>query len=156
MIFSILPASVTTLFLSTQLITSLTFQDDVRSFVYGGAKEEIFSELANSNKTLVLKAKKKDIDTNLIIVTSKSRYYFSVKASDFHAHQFIEIEDGIINANFRKVLTKESFDIFEGLTSVMVVAKKKEGIEVNGIKVMSKEYFSKGTPIIIDGLRIYN
>lgn len=156
MIFSILPTTITTLYLSANLITTLTFSDDVRSFIYGGTKEEIFSELANNNKTLVIKAKKKGLDTNLIIVTSKNRYYFNVKESEKLPHQFVEVEDGMINSSFRKIKETENFDLFEGATSVMVVAKKKDGITVNGELVTSKDYFSKGTPLIIDGFRALN
>lgn len=156
MIFSILPETITTLFLSVNLITTLTFKDDVRSFIYGGTKEEVFSELANNNKTLVIKAKKKGIDTNLIIVTAKNRYYFHVKDTDKGPHQFIEVEDGEINTSFRKIRETENFDLFEGSSSVMVVPKKKSGITANGEKITSKEYFSKGTPLFIDGERVLN
>lgn len=156
MIFSILPTTITTLFLSLNLITTLTFKDDVRSFIYGGTKEEVFTELANNNKTLVIKAKKKGIDTNLIIVTAKNRYYFKVKETTKEPHQFIEIEDGEINASFRKIKETENYEIFEGLSSIMVVSKKRNGISVNDQLVTTKEYFSKGTPLFIDGERVLN
>ena len=156
MIFSILPNTISALFLSANLITSLTFKDEVRSFIYGGPKEEVFSELANNNKTLVMKAKKKDIDTNLIIVTTKNRYYFSVKSVDKYSHQFIEVEDGAINSTFRKIKETDSFQIYEGMTSLMVVNKSKSPLIVNGVEVTAKEYFSKGTPLILDGHRILN
>lgn len=156
MIFSILPTSITTLFLSMNLITTLTFKDDVRSFIYGGTKEEVFTELANNNKTLVIKAKKKGIDTNLIIVTAKNRYYFNVKETINNPHQFIEVEDGEINTSFRKIKETESYDLFEGASSVMVVSKKRNGISVNGEIVTSKDYFSKGTPLFIEGIRVLN
>ena len=156
MIFSVLPNTVTSLFLSANLITSLTFKDEVRSFIYGGVKEEIFSELANNNKTLVIKVKKKGIDTNLIILTSKNRYYFSVKGVDKYSHQFIEIEDGAINSNFKKIKETYTFELFEGTTSIMVVNKSKTPIIVNDVEVTAKEYFSKGVPLIMDGNRILN
>jgi hypothetical protein len=156
MIFSILANSVTTLFLSANLITSLTFKDEVRSFIYGGVKEEVFTELANNNKTLVMKARKKEIDTNLIIVTTKNRYYFSVKATDKNSHQFIEIEDGAINTNFKKIKVTEALEVFEGVSSLMVVNKSKTPVNVNGEEVVAKEYFSKGVPLIIEGRRTLN
>ncbi|QDK42394.1 hypothetical protein DOM21_13255 [Bacteriovorax stolpii] len=156
MIFSILPTTITTVFLSANLITTLSFKDDVRTFIYGGTKDEIFTELANNNKTLVIKAKKKDIETNLIVVTSKNRYYFKVMESDRFPHQFVEVEDGMINTNFKKIKETPSYDLFEGTSSVMIVSKKKEGIDVNGVNVLAKEYFSKGVPLFIDGIRILN
>jgi type IV secretory pathway VirB9-like protein len=156
MIFSVLPNTITTIFLSANLITSMTFKDEVRSFIYGGVKEEVFTELANNNKTLVMKAKIKDIDTNLIIVTSKNRYYFSVKEMDKNPHQFIEVEDGAINSNFRKIKETESYEVFEGVTSLMLVNKSKKPINVNGNEVIDKEYFSKGIPLMIEGHRTLN
>lgn len=156
MIFSILPTSITTLLISTNLITTLTFRDDVRSFIYGGTREEVFSELANNNKTLVIKAKKKGLDTNLIIVTSKNRYYFNVKETNVGSHQFIEVEDGEINTSFRKIKETSEYDLFEGASSIMVVSKKKSGILVNNQLVTAKDYFSKGTPLIIEGIRVLN
>ncbi len=156
MIFSILPATISTLFISANLITTLTFKDDVRGFIYGGTKEEIFSELAYNNKTLVIKAKKKGIDTNLIIVTAKNRYYFSVKDTTTNPHQFVEVEDGEINTSFRKIKEAENFDLFEGSNSIMVISKNKSELIVNGEKVNSKNYFSKGIPLIINGERVLN
>jgi len=156
MIFSVLPTTITTLFLSANLITTLSFKDDVRTFIYGGTKDEIFTELANNNKTLVIKAKKKGLDTNLIIVTAKNRYYFKIMESEKFPHQFIEIEDGMINSSFKKIKETSTFELFEGNSSVMVVSKNKEGIDVNGVQVLSKDYFSKGVPLFINGNRELN
>jgi hypothetical protein len=38
----------------------------------------------------------------------------------------------------------------------MVVSKNKDGIMVNGENVKTKEYFSKGVPLFINGNRILN
>jgi hypothetical protein len=134
----------------------MTFKDEVRSFIYGGVKEELFSELANNNKTLVLKARKSGIDSNLIIVTNKNRYYFRVIENLKNPHQFVEIEEGIINSNFKKIKSEVSFDLFEGTNSLMVVNKSTTAINVNGVEVIAKEYFSKGAPLLVNGLRILN
>lgn len=156
MIFSILPTSITTLFLSINLLTALSFKDEVKSYYYGGHKDDIFVELSNSNRTLVLKAKKMEIDTNLLIVTTRSRYNFRVKASENSPHEFIEIEDAQVNTNFKKLSETISYELFEGNSSVMFVNKTKIPIIVNGVKVVSKEYFSKGVPLIMNGIRILN
>ena len=156
MTFYILANQITSLFLSLNLLTTLSFTDDVRSFIYGGNKEDIFLELANNNKTLVIKAKKKDIDTNMLIVTSKGRYYFHVKFDERNPHQFIEINDGEINSAFKSILEKSSYEILQGGTSVLFVNKTKSAMDVNGIQVTSKEHFSLGVPIIVNGERILN
>jgi hypothetical protein len=73
-----------------------------------------------------------------------------------NSHQFIEVEDGEINTSFRKIKETENYDLFEGSSSVMVVSKKRSGISVNGEIVTSKDYFSKGTPLFIEGVRVLN
>lgn len=156
MIFSILPATITTLFLSANLITTLSFNDDIRSFVYGGNKEDVFLELTNNNKTLVIKAKKKDLHTNMLIMTSKGRYYFDVKIDEKKPHQFIEINDGQVNSAFKSIFATDKYEILQGVTSVLFINKTKVSIEVNGLQVKSKEHFSLGVPIIVNGERILN
>ena len=156
MIFSILPSSITTLFLSLNLLTALSFKDEVKSYYYGGQKDDIFVELSNSNRTLVMKAKKIEIDTNLLIVTTRNRYNFRIKTSDISPHEFIEIEDAQVNTNFKKLNETLTYELLEGNSSVMFVNKTKIPIMVNGIKVVSKEYFSKGVPLIINGIRVLN
>ncbi len=156
MIFSILPSSITTLFLSLNLLTAISFKDEVNSYYYGGQKDDIFVELSNSNRTLVMKAKKIEIDTNLLIVTTRNRYNFRIKTSDISPHEFIEIEDAQVNTNFKKLNETLTYEILEGNSCVMFVNKTKNSIMVNGIKVVSKEYFSKGVPLIINGIRVLN
>lgn len=156
MSFYILANQITSLFLSLNLLTTLSFSDDIRSFLYGGNKEEIFIEVANNNKTLVIRAKKKDIDTNMLVVTSKNKYYFRVKLDERNPHQFVEVYDGEINSAFKKVLDKENFEILQGGTSLLFVNKSKIPILVNEQKVINKDYFSLGVPIIVNGERILN
>lgn len=156
MIFYILANQITSLFLSMNLLTTLSFNDDIRSFIYGGNKDEVVIEVANNNKTLVLKAKKKEIDTNMLIVTAKNKYYFHVKLDEKNPHQFVEINDGEINSAFKKVLDRENFEILQGGSSLLFVNKSKVPIVVNGQKVMTKDYFSLGVPIIVNEERILN
>ncbi|MFA6236265.1 MAG: hypothetical protein WC635_02970 [Bacteriovorax sp.] len=154
--FFVLPNQITTLFLSLNLLTTMSFNDDIRSFIYGGNKEEVFLEVSNNNKTLVMKAKKKDINTNMLVVTNKNKYYFHVKLDESTPHQFIEINDGEINSAFKKVIEKDTYEILQGTSSLLIVNKTKNPVTVNGIKVISKDYFSLGVPIILNGERILN
>lgn len=156
MIFSILPASITTLFLSLNLLTALSFKEEIKSYYFGGDKDDIFLELSNTNRTLVIKAKKKDINTNLLIITNKNRYNFRVKTSDLDPHEFIEVVDAQVNTNFKKIKETSNYELLEGSSSLMFVNKTKNPINVNDIQVSSKGYFSKGIPLLIDGIRTLN
>jgi type IV secretory pathway VirB9-like protein len=157
MTFYILANQISTLFLSMHLLTTLTFEGEIRSYLYGGSKDDITLELANNNKTLAVKAKKKDIDTNLLIVTSKNKYYFHVKTTENNSHQFIEVYDGEINNSYSKIRETKDYDLYEGASSIFVVNKSKEKMRTNEMDVSKgKLYLSKGVPIILNGERIYN
>lgn len=154
--FYILSNQITSLFLSMNLLTTMSFSDDIRFYIYGGNKDEVYLETSNNNKTLVMKAKKKEINTNMLVVTSKSKYYFHVSLDETTPHQFIEINDGEINSTFKKILEKENYEILQGGSSLLFVNKTKIPITVNGQKIQSKDYFSLGVPIIVNGERILN
>lgn len=157
MTFYILANQITTLFISLHLLTTLSFEGEIRSYLFGGNKDDITLELANNNKTLAMKAKKKDIDTNLLVVTSKNKYYFHIKTIDSNSHQFVEVYDGEINNSYSKIKESKDYDLFEGASSMFVVNKSNDKMRVNEMEVTKgKLYLSKGVPIILNGERIYN
>ena len=55
MMFYILMNQITTLFLSLNLLTTLSFDSEIVSYLYGGGKEEVFFQVTNNNRTLALK-----------------------------------------------------------------------------------------------------
>jgi hypothetical protein len=63
MTFYVLANQITTLFISLHLLTTFSFEGEVRSYLFGGNKDDITLELANNNKTLAMKAEnfKKDV-----------------------------------------------------------------------------------------------
>jgi type IV secretory pathway VirB9-like protein len=157
MTFYILANQITALFISIHLLTTISFEGEIRSYLYGGSKDDITFELANNNKTLALKAKRKGIDTNLLVVTSKNKYYFHIKTTDSNPHQFIEVYDGAINNSYSKIKQTRDYDLFEGLNSIFIVNKSSVKMQVNEKEVLKgKLYLSKGVPIILNGERIYN
>ena len=157
MIFYILANQITTVFLSLHLLTTISFDGEIRSYLFGGSKDDITLELANNNKTLAIKAKKKEIDTNLLVVTSRNKYYFHIKTSENNSHQFIEVYDGEINNSYSKVKETKDYDLFDGPSSTFIVNKSNEKMRVNELEVTKgKLYLSKGVPIILNGERIYN
>ncbi len=152
MTFHILLNHIATVFLSTSMLTTLSFESEVESFIYGGGKAEVFLELTNKNKTLAIKAHQ-NINSNLLVVTKKRKYYFDLKTGD-RPHRFIEVKHGAINGSHKEIYSEKSFKILEGRSSRLVVNKSKKEILVNGLKVDKKEYFSKGDPLFINGRRV--
>ena len=147
---------VATIFLGLNVLTTLSFDSEVQSYLYGGGKDDIFIQLTSNQKTLALKSKVDGDLSNLLVVTKKRKYYFDLKNSKSNPHQFLEIRHGVANMSVKEIMKTKKFEIMEGKTSILVINKSKKDIDVNGIKVSTKEYFSKGVPIYLDGPRILN
>ncbi len=66
MTFYILMNQVTTLFLSLNLLTTLSFESEVISFMYGGSEQDVYFKVTNNRKTLAIKPKIEGTLSNLI------------------------------------------------------------------------------------------
>ena len=123
MTWYIFPNSITKLFVSMSMLTTLSFDSEIVSYLYGGSKEEMFFEVTNSQKTLAMKSLKTGIETNLMIVTKKQRYYFEVINNRKVPHQFIEVKRGKINNSYKYFKKTSEGRLFKGRSSLMLVLK---------------------------------
>ena len=156
MTFYILANQITTLFLSLSFLTTLSFDSEIQSYLYGGSTEEMFFQVTENHKTLAIKAKMDGQYSNLLVVTKNRKYYFNLREDKLSPHQFIEIKDGIRNHALAKKKVTPEFEILEGNNSILFVNKKKDIVTVNNIEIKRSEYLSKGVPIIYEGKRILN
>ena len=156
MIFYILLNQITTLFLSINLLTTLTFDSEIQSYLYGGVSEEIFFQVTNKNLTLAIKPKTEGKLSNLLVITKNGKYYFDLAYDKLKPHQFIEIKDGQMTYSLTKKISTTDYEILEGDRSLLFVNKKLSEVEVNKIKIKNREYLSKGVPIVYEGRRILN
>ncbi len=155
MTFYILMNQITTLFLSVNLLTTLSFDSEVVSYLYGGSKEEMFFSVTNNNKTLALKPLTEKDLSNLLVITKQRKYYFNLRVGG-NAHQFIEVKHGTINHAFKKFVDKEGFEVLEGSSSILFINKKDRSVRLNEQVVKDKAYISKGVPLILEGTRVLN
>lgn len=146
----------TTLFLSLNLLTTLSFDSEIESYLYGGSPEEMFFQVANNHKTLAMKPKLEGSYSNLLIITKNRKYYFDLEHSVQNPHQFIEVKDGVMNHALTKKIQNKDYEILEGDNSLLFINRKASVVDVNGMKVKSREYLSKGVPILYEGKRILN
>lgn len=156
MIFYILANQITSLFLSLNLLTTLSFDSEIVSYLYGGSKEEMFFQVTNNNRTLAIKPLMDGKYSNLLIITKERKYYFELAQGQSSTHQFIEVKDGVISHALTKKIETKSYEILEGQSSILFINKSNQEVMVNNIKVKHKEYFSKGVPILFNGKRILN
>ena len=156
MIFHILADQIAVLFVSMNLLTTLTFDAPVTGFLYGGSKDDVFMESVNNSRTIVIRAKRKDVASNLLVITSKGKFYFDVRYDEKRPHQFIEVKAGRVGHVLKKSVSAKDFEILEGEECVLFINRRTEEITVNGMKVKTSSFFSRGVPIIKEGERIFN
>jgi type IV secretory pathway VirB9-like protein len=154
--FHIIANQITTLFLSLQLLTTLSFDSEIVSYLYGGAKEDVFFQVTNNQKTLAIKPTQKDRFSNLLVITKNRKYYFDLAYDEARPHQFVEIKDGVMNHALKERLTHKDYQIMEGENSLLFINRRQNPVTVNSVEVRSREYFSKGVPLIKEGQRILN
>jgi len=153
--FHILLSQITTIFLGLNMLTTLSFESEIKSFYYGGSKEDVFIK-ETDNKTLLLKPYRTDGLSNLLVVTLKRKYYFQLAYDATTPHTFVEVRHGLINHAQTKKVSNDQYEIWEGASSIQFVNKSANEVLVNGLKVLRREYLSKGVPIFLNGKRILN
>lgn len=156
MIFHILMNQMTTIFLGLNLLTTLSFDSEIQSYLYGGSQEEMFFQVTNNFKTLAIKPKMDGAYSNLLVITKNTKYYFDLKRDQSSPHQFIEIKNGVMNHALTKKIKTRDYEILEGDNSMLFINNKSSEVMVNGLKVKHREYLSKGVPILYEGKRILN
>ncbi|MFA5582622.1 MAG: hypothetical protein WDA09_00275 [Bacteriovoracaceae bacterium] len=156
MIFHILMNQMTTIFLGLNLLTTLSFDSEIQSYLYGGSQEEMFFQVTNNFKTLAIKPKMDGVYSNLLVITKNTKYYFDLKRDQSSPHQFIEIKNGVMNHALTKKIKTRDYEILEGDNSMLFINNKSSEVMVNGLKVKHREYLSKGVPILYEGQRILN
>lgn len=156
MTFYILMNQITTIFLSLNLLTTLSFDSEIVSYLYGGSKQEMFFQVTNNNRTLAVKPLMEGGFSNLLVITKEHKYYFELKLTENNSHQFIEVKDGIASHALTKKIKTKDYEILEGQASILFINNTNKEMMVNNITVKQREYFSKGVPIILDGKRILN
>ena len=76
MTFYMLLNQVATVFLSLNVLTTLTFDSEVQSYLYGGSQTDLFVQVTNNSRTLALKSKTEGELSNLLVITKNRKFYF--------------------------------------------------------------------------------
>lgn len=156
MIFHILINQMTTIFLGINLLTTLSFDSEIQSYLYGGSQEELFFQVTNNHKTLAIKPKMDGTYSNLLVITKNNKYYFDLKRAKDNPHQFVEVKNGVMNHALTKKIKTKDYEILEGDNSILFINNRSSEVTVNGMRIKQREYLSKGVPILYEGQRILN
>ena len=153
----IFPQAIVTFFISMNFHTSMTFESEVSTYIYGGQSSEVSITLANNKKTLIIKANKKPIDTTMSVFVKGIEYAFRVKYTDTINNQWhLHIFPAKINSIYKLITKNEDYSLMEGTNSLLLINNKKIPLIVNDEQVKTRTYLSKGAPVFINEKRIYN
>ena len=87
-------------------------------------------------------------------MTKARKYYFQVRYDEKSPHQFVEVKRGQINHVMKNLISTKDYKILEGKSSLLIINKKTRALNVNDRSILKKGYFSKGTPLFINKVRI--
>lgn len=150
--------SIASLFLNMSFVTVLTFEHPIDIHSYGSHQTDIYSKVSTDGKTLILKPLTKNIDTNMVVITSGGTYNFLLKVENSKAksHKFVAVKNGKHDSFFTKVKETRGYEIFEGEYSIRIKNKLATKLNINDKIIGSKElaHIPKGPPVFINGERV--
>jgi hypothetical protein len=156
--FYVFLGHIATLFLSPTNSTTLEFQDPIEQVIYGGSKNDLFTYLSQSKKTLVVKPHENQMESNLTVITKNNTFNFWVKIDKHRPHIFVRIFPGAKNHIYSTVFENSQIKVQEGDQSNMIFNMTKNKLKINDQELEPNgfDYFSKGIPLIINGERVWN
>lgn len=146
---------IASVFVSLQFATVIEFPLPITSYVYGGSESDLVIDLIQNDKVLSIKPRVANINSNFVVTTKTSKYYFYLKTNTQTPHKFITIKDGLLEPLQKIIKDEKDFTFLEGETSAKIVPKTIP-LEVNGEQISSTYFVPKGAPLLINGNRILN
>jgi hypothetical protein len=151
----IIPKTIAYIFLSTSSPTTLHFEDPVE-FMQAGKGSDFDVTFSKNRQSLVIRPVGFFEGTkNMVILSKDTHFHFKLINNESKQHDFIYIHKGRENSTYVKKFENEIIKVHEGESSIYLVNKLKEPIEVNGVKIERHIFISKGLPVIVNGQVIY-
>jgi hypothetical protein len=147
----ILPKTIAYIFLSTASPTTLHFERPVE-FMQAGNGNDFNVMFSKNKKTLVLRPMSPFAgEKNMVVISEDTHFHFKLMTLESRQHDFIYVHKGKENATYVKKFEDETVKIHEGDSSLYLINKSKEPIDVNGTKVDRQTFLSKGLPVLVNG-----
>lgn len=156
MIFNMFLGVVATIVLNPSKVTVLDFEYRVLKVVSSVDKSTMFKELSRDKKTLVFQPKSKNINGNLVVMTTGGNYNFDFRLGE-NAHRSIYIKNGEIDNNYKTSVVKKDYSIRESSTSIIFTNLSKKSVSVNGTELRPKSniVLPKGPPVFLNNKRVF-
>jgi hypothetical protein len=151
----IIPKTIAYIFLSTSSPTTLHFEEPVE-FMQAGKASDFDVNFSKNRKSLVIRPIGTFEDSkNMVIISKDTHFHFKLVNMESKQHDFVYIHKGKENSTYVKKLETELVKIHEGESSLYIVNKTSDSIDINGETVMRHAFVSKGLPVLVNGKRVY-
>ena len=141
-------------FISTKVVTMLTFPHPVEMTAAGWKTGEVFRQISPDKKVIVLKAMNNNpVDTNFVVSTKSGNYEFHVIKDESKPHVGIDIQIGKVDNAYKFLKETREAVIYTGINTVKIIPKKE--IKIEGVGYNSKNHYlgPLGPPVFINGRR---
>lgn len=160
MVFNMFANFTATLFLSTNMVTTLRFPSQIDKIMGGQHKTDIQRIITRDRTTVNLKPRTRKINTNLtVIMKNSSVYKFRVKYDEVKPHDFVDVVDGELDGSLNsEIRMTKTFSAWESNYTIRIRNNSNKIIRVNEYKVKPNVtmHFPKGPPLFINNKREIN
>ncbi len=151
----IIPKTVAYIFLSTSSPTTLHFREPVE-FMQAGKGSDFDVTFSKNRKSIVMRPIGNfNEPKNMVVISKDMNFHFKLINMEERQHDFVYIHPGKANMTYVKKYEDPKVKIHEGDSSLYIVNKTATSLDINGSKVETHIFLSKGLPIIVDGKIVY-
>ncbi|OUS00319.1 hypothetical protein A9Q84_00265 [Halobacteriovorax marinus] len=153
MIFHMFLGVVATLVLNVKQVTVVDFEHRIKKIATSIDKTRLFKKLSRDKRTLILQPLSKDIEGNLVVMTSGGTYNFDFKHGN--AHRSVFIKNGKNDKNYIRYKESSDYILHKSSSSILITNKNKAILDINGQKIRYKKSYAYplGPPIYLNGKR---
>ena len=155
MILSALINIATTISISASNPTTMIFNEPVQFVSIG--KTGDFSFFTNNNKKVIVIQPIKELkNAEMVVLTEDKNYQFKIHVVSENPTNYYQITNGSPNASFTMVKKSETYEVYEGSSSMMLknLTDKEMIINDETLKGRSSIYLPKGGSIYLNNERI--
>ena len=154
MTYYIISGHIITIFLSMSHLTVVTFPEKIFDYVGGSLANFKVHEL-NKSKTLVFETQGKKFTTNFVAFGKKDKYHLNFVYDEKRSARDITLAQGAKCTYFTLLKDTPSYRLFECPRSLFIINKQKKPLKINDLKISKNGYLSKGPPVVIEGIKVY-
>jgi len=154
--FYILANQIVTVLLSSNTVTTLTFNNEIVNCDYGVSKSTLDFKYRRKRTSISLIPKSDGFDTNATCFMKDGKIYlFNLKYSKERFHKHIAVFDAETSKGGAKIYEDSTIRVFDAGKNYFIENKTKTKIKVNESPIDKTGVSSKWNPININGKEVF-